>query len=211
MGSPNDNANWVFDYNMIADVPVPGGELPSLEPAGALWSSTPFIDNSSVSVGLDGSFGKSDVIEDNGSRKRFMELGALLDPGMPPKMDKSVILADAVKMVNQLRDEAQKLKESNESLQEKINELKVEKNELRDEKQRLKTEKETIERQVKILSAPTGFMPHPPAIPAPFTPSQVFGSKLVPYVGYPGVPMWQVMSPATLDTSQDPVLRSPAA
>lgn len=40
-------------------------------------------------------------------------------------MDKSAILADALKVVNQLRDEARKLKDSNESLQDKINELKV--------------------------------------------------------------------------------------
>ena len=40
-------------------------------------------------------------------------------------MDKAVILVDAVRMVSQLRDDAQKLRESNESLQEKINELKV--------------------------------------------------------------------------------------
>lgn len=40
-------------------------------------------------------------------------------------MDKAVILSDAVRMVNQLRDEAKKLKESHEVLQDKINELKV--------------------------------------------------------------------------------------
>lgn len=56
---------------------------------------------------------------------RFTELGALLDPGRAPKVDKAAILVDAVRMVTLLRDEAQKLKESNESLQEKINELKV--------------------------------------------------------------------------------------
>lgn len=40
-------------------------------------------------------------------------------------MDKGVILSDAVRIVTQLRREAQKLKESNEQLEEKINELKV--------------------------------------------------------------------------------------
>lgn len=40
-------------------------------------------------------------------------------------MDKTVLLADAVQMVTQLRDEAQKLKVSNEKLLGKINELKV--------------------------------------------------------------------------------------
>lgn len=54
-----------------------------------------------------------------------MELGSILDPGRPPKMDKAVILGDAVRMLTQLRDEAKKLKESKMDLQEKINELKV--------------------------------------------------------------------------------------
>ena len=40
-------------------------------------------------------------------------------------MDKAVILSDAVRVVSQLREEAQKLRESNKNLQEKINELKV--------------------------------------------------------------------------------------
>jgi hypothetical protein len=56
---------------------------------------------------------------------RFMELGSILDPGKTPKMDKAVILGDAVRMLTQLRDEAQKLKESKKIMQEKINELKV--------------------------------------------------------------------------------------
>lgn len=54
-----------------------------------------------------------------------MELGALLEAGRPPKTDKSAILVDAVRMVTQLRDEAQKLKDSNLNLQEKIKELKA--------------------------------------------------------------------------------------
>lgn len=40
-------------------------------------------------------------------------------------MDKAAILSDAARMVTQLRNEAQKLKDSNENLQEKIKELKV--------------------------------------------------------------------------------------
>lgn len=56
---------------------------------------------------------------------RFMELGSILEPGRPPKTDKAAILIDAVRMVTQLRGEAQKLKDSNSSLQEKIKELKA--------------------------------------------------------------------------------------
>ncbi|OVA11664.1 Myc-type [Macleaya cordata] len=142
----------------------------------------------------------------------FLELGSILDPGRPPKMDKAAILSDAVRMVTQLRSESQKLKESNENLQEKLKELKAEKNELRDEKQRLKTEKEKLEQQVKAMSAQPGFMPHPAAIPAAFAAqSQAAGNKMMPFIGYPGVAMWQFMPPAAVDTSQDHVLRPPVA
>ncbi|KAE8728553.1 bHLH115 protein [Hibiscus syriacus] len=96
-------------------------------------------------------------------------------------MDRAAILVDAVRMVTQLRDEAQKLRESNESLQEKINELKSEKNELRDEKQKLKTEIHNLERQVKALDSKPVFVPQATAIPTPFsTQSQVVGGKLFP-------------------------------
>ncbi|KAJ8532606.1 hypothetical protein K7X08_012529 [Anisodus acutangulus] len=189
-----------------------------------------------VSVEIDGSIGESDYPKESGSKKRvrvescaptsskacreklrrdrlndkFMELGALLEPGRPPKTDKSAILVDVVRMVTQLRDEAQKLKDSNLNLQEKIKELKVEKTELRDEKQRLKAEKEKLEQQLKTTSAQPSFLPR--AIPAAFAAhGQVPGSKLVPIMNYPGVAMWQFMPPAAVDTSQDHVLRPPVA
>jgi hypothetical protein len=56
---------------------------------------------------------------------RFIELGSILEPGRPAKTDKAAILIDAVRMVTQLRGEAQKLKDANMGLQEKIKELKV--------------------------------------------------------------------------------------
>ncbi|BBH00776.1 basic helix-loop-helix DNA-binding superfamily protein [Prunus dulcis] len=165
-----------------------------------------------MDVDFDDSFGNSDSIKESGFRKRFLELSSMLEPGRPPKTDKAAILGDAVRVVNQLRGEAQQLKDSNGDLQEKINELKAEKNELRDEKQRLKTEKENIERQIKALNTQPGFLPHPAAIPGPFSaPGQVVGGKLMPFVGYPGVSMWQFMPPAAVDTSQDHVLRPPVA
>ncbi|KAJ6725318.1 TRANSCRIPTION FACTOR ILR3-LIKE [Salix viminalis] len=207
-------------------------------PNGSLWSSHNFTDSAFLSVEFNNSYENSDGPKESRSRKRvrpgpsnatgskacrekirrdrlndrFMELGALLDPGRPPKVDKSAILVDAARMVTQLRDESKKLKESNVSLQEKIDELKEEKNELRDEKQRLKTEKDNLERQLKALSTPPTFLPHPSAIPAPFSaPGQVVGGKLMPFVGYPGISMWQFMPPAVVDTSQDHVLRPPVA
>lgn len=56
---------------------------------------------------------------------RFMELGAILDPGRPVKTDKVAILIDATRMVTQLRSETQNLKDTNTDLQEKVKELKV--------------------------------------------------------------------------------------
>ncbi|EOY28539.1 Basic helix-loop-helix DNA-binding superfamily protein, putative isoform 1 [Theobroma cacao] len=275
--SSENPSGWIFDdYGLLEDIPVPGGDLPSLDPAAPIWSSQSLTCSTPpLSVEFNESFGNSDSLNETGFRKRytatqpltffycfpllcfrnavsalasapiycfrarsgscsasgskacrekmrrdrlndrhvlFLELGSILDPGRPLKVDKAVILVDAVRMVTQLRDEAQKLRESNESLQEKINELKAEKNELRDEKQRLKTEKENLEQQVKALGTQPGFLPHPPAIPTPFsTPGQVVGGKLVPFVGYPGVSMWQFLPPASVDTSQDHILRPPVA
>ncbi|KAL6990852.1 Transcription factor ilr3 [Sarracenia purpurea var. burkii] len=139
---------------------------------------------------------------------RFQELSSILEPGRTPKLDKSVILSDAVRTVTQLRDEAQKLKESCDSLHEKISELKAEKIELRDEKLKLKAEKEKLEQQVKALSVQPAFLPHPSAIPAP---AQVVGSKMVPVISYPRVSMWSFMPPTAVDTSQDHFLRPPVA
>ncbi|KAE8680194.1 Transcription factor ILR3 [Hibiscus syriacus] len=238
MASPENSNYWShFDYTtLIDDIPVPDGRYP-----GFSWSTQPIDAPSNVvSVGIDGSFGDSDGLKESGSKKRvrsescnassskacreklrrdrlndkFMELGSILEPGRPPKTDKSAILIDAVQMVTQLRGEAQKLKDSNTSFQERIKELKAEKNEIRDEKQRLKSEKEKLEQQLKAMNAQPNFMPPtPPAIPAAFAaaPGQAPGNKLVPFIGYPGVAMWQFMPPAAVDTSQDHALRPPVA
>lgn len=238
MDVPEDNTNWLFDYSLIDEIPVPGGDLPSLEP-GFHWSSNSFPHSTDPCVEFVDSFGKSDCIKEHRSRKRlnsgsccatgskacrekkrrdrlndrFQELNAILEPGRSSKLDKTVILSDAVRMVTQLRDEASKLKESSEELQEKINELKAEKNELRVEKQKLKAEKERLEQQLKVFSSPPAFLPPPPpAIPSHFSaPGQFVGSKLMPFMGYPGVPMWQFTPPAAVDISQDHVLRPPVA
>ncbi|KAH7421324.1 hypothetical protein KP509_13G050900 [Ceratopteris richardii] len=149
---------------------------------------------------------------------RFLELSTLLDPGRAPKSDKIVILSDALRTLNQLRAEAQQLNESNERLHNSIKKLKTEKSELRDEKQRLKSEKEKLEQQLKMMSMPTGYMPHPAALHAAMTAfamqSQVSaGGKPASVPGYPGMGMgmWQWMPPAALDTSQDHMLRPPVA
>lgn len=50
---------------------------------------------------------------------------SILEPGRPVKTDKSAILSDAIRLLNQLRTEAKELKEANEKLQEDIKVLKV--------------------------------------------------------------------------------------
>ena len=56
---------------------------------------------------------------------RFTELCSVMDPGKPPKTDKSAILSDATRLMNHLRLEAKKLKDSNEALKDAIKSLKV--------------------------------------------------------------------------------------
>ncbi|KAF6168547.1 hypothetical protein GIB67_005159 [Kingdonia uniflora] len=85
----------------------------------------------------------------------------------------------------------------------------VEKMELREEKVKLKTEKVRLEQAVKVMSVPSPLVPHPSfhaAAAATFA-----ANKSMPYqVNYPPpMAMWQWMPPASLDTSQDLVLRPP--
>ncbi|XVE92873.1 hypothetical protein REPUB_Repub01dG0141200 [Reevesia pubescens] len=217
------NSNWLLDY-AIPDFPPPA--------AAFAWPSPPSTLNapSNVSAAVDCSFPDSDSLKEVVSRKRlksessgasgskacreklrrdrlndrFLELGAILEPGRPPKADKVAMLSDAIRMVHQLRSEAQKLKESNEELQTKIKELKAEKNELRDEKQRVKADKEKLEQQVKVMSTRPGFLAHPTPVPAAFAAQgPAAGNKLMPFIGFPGVAMWQFMPPAAVDTSKD--------
>ncbi|KAK4363880.1 hypothetical protein RND71_015238 [Anisodus tanguticus] len=209
MMSP-ENTNWLYDYN-FEDISVPNANF-SVTANGFSWSMQGFNGSTNASVDIDGSIGESDCLKESASKKRaraesctsssskacreklrreklndkFMELAALLEPGRPQKTDKSVILVDAVRV--------------------------VEKNELRDEKQRLKSEKEKLEQRLKTMNAQPGFLP--PAIPGAFAaPGQVAGNKLVPMpiISYPGIAMWQFMPPAAVDTSQDHVLRPPVA
>ncbi|KAG4212901.1 hypothetical protein ERO13_A01G013500v2 [Gossypium hirsutum] len=227
---PSENSNWLLDYG-IPDFPPPA--------AAFAWPCQSTLNApSNVSATVDCSFADSDCLKDVVSRKRlksescggsgskacreklrrdrlndrFLELGAVLEPERPMKADKVAILSDAVRMVRQLRSEAQRLKESNEELQAKIKELKAEKNELRDEKQRLKAEKEQLEQQVKAMSAQPGFLTQPPSISAALAAQrQAAGNKLMPVMGFPSLAMWQFMPPAAVDTSQDHVLRPPVA
>ncbi|KAH9793012.1 transcription factor ILR3 [Citrus sinensis] len=217
----SDNSDWLIDYSIVDDIPIAGNfDWPS-QAAPAVNADEELTSHAisksenelrSESCCVSGSKACREKLRRDRLNERFLELGSMLEPGRPPKTDKATILSDAVRMMEQLRTEAQKLKQSNEDLQEKIKELKAEKNELRDEKQRLKADKEKLEQQVKAMSAPSGFLPHPSSMSAAFAAqSQVAGNKLVPFIGYPGVAMWQFMPPAAVDTSQDHVLRPPVA
>ncbi|GAV61465.1 HLH domain-containing protein [Cephalotus follicularis] len=136
----------------------------------------------------------------------FLELSSVLEPGRPAKTDKPAILDDAIRVLTQLRTEAQELQESNEKLLEEIKSLKAEKNELRDEKLILKSDKEKMEQQLKVMAIPpTGFLPAQPAA------YHAGASKMAVYPSYSLIPMWQYMPPSASDTSHDHELRPPAA
>ncbi|URE14074.1 HLH [Musa troglodytarum] len=141
---------------------------------------------------------------------RFMELCSVMDPGKPPKTDKSAILSDATRLLNHLRLGAKKLKDSNEALKDAIKSLKAEKLELRDEKMRLKAEKERTEQMLKAISTTPQFMTQPAAT-TPHSASVAARIKTVPYPNYMPMGLWPWIPPASLDTSQDHVLRPPVA
>ncbi|XP_028095352.1 transcription factor ILR3-like isoform X2 [Camellia sinensis] len=199
---PSENSDWFFDYGLIEDVStVPAGHFTEPPPPCIVWPSQALNGSSnarvkSESCSVSGSKACREKLRRDKLNERFLELGSVLEPGRPPKTDKAAILSDAVRMVTQLQSEAQKLRESNDDLHEKIKELKAEKTELRDEKQRLKAEKEKLEQQVKGMSAQPGMSA---------------GDKLMPFIGYPGVAMWQFIPPTVRDTSQDHVLHPPVA
>lgn len=56
---------------------------------------------------------------------RFCDLSSVLEPGRPVRTDKPSILDDAIRVLSQLKTEAQELKTKNEKLLEEIKCLKV--------------------------------------------------------------------------------------
>jgi len=243
MSSPSNTTKWMsyLAEGLLAEEEVQPSNpffwtCPSQQPAGD------HMEQVDCSVDNDCSKGESDVPEKSSSRKRsreetcgssgnkacrekmrrdrlndrFLELSAALEPGRPPKTDKATILNDAVRILTQLRTEAQGLQESNDQLRDAIKDLKAEKNELRDEKSRLKADKERLEQQVKSMSNSAGYIPHPAALHAAAAAAyaaqtQAANTKAAQMAAYPGMAMWQWMPPAAVDTSQDHVLRPPVA
>ncbi|ESW17834.1 hypothetical protein PHAVU_007G272600 [Phaseolus vulgaris] len=141
--------------------------------------------------------------------ERFCDLSSVLEPGRPLRTDKPSILDDAIRVLSQLKTEAEELKTKNEKLLEEIKCLKAEKNELREEKLVLKADKERIEKQLKSMPvAPAGFMAPPVAAAAAY---QAGVNKMAVYPNYGYIPMWQYLPQSARDTSQDHELRPPAA
>ncbi|CAH8382113.1 unnamed protein product [Eruca vesicaria subsp. sativa] len=134
---------------------------------------------------------------------KFMDLSSFLEPTRTPKTDKPAILDDAIRAVNQLRGEANELKETNQKLLEEIKTLKAEKNELREEKLVLKADKEKMEQQLKSMAAvpsPAGFIPSHPAAFHQNKMAAVYAN----YGYYPNMPMMPyLLPPSQRDTSQD--------
>ncbi|KAK7324770.1 hypothetical protein VNO77_28603 [Canavalia gladiata] len=226
------SSGWLYDYGF--DISVPAADFMVADSGGFSWvlpqtQSNTFKGPSNMS--LEEEYSLDSTVRENGPSKRlrtesyasgskacreklrrdklnerFLELSSILEPGRLPKTDKVAILSDAVRVVTQLRNEALRLKEMSDELQAKVKELKDEKNELRDEKNRLKVEKENLEHQVKLTNLQPSFLPQAPA-----TKGQVASHKMIPFIGYPGIAMWQFMSPAAVDTSKDHLLRPPVA
>ncbi|XP_024463694.1 transcription factor bHLH104 isoform X1 [Populus trichocarpa] len=137
---------------------------------------------------------------------RFQDLSSILEPGRQAKTDKPAILDDAIRVLNQLKAEAQELKETNEKLLEEIKSLKAEKTELREEKLTLKADKEKMEQQSRAVAVPPPrFMPTYPAA------YHAAANKMPVFPSYGLMPMWRYLPPAACDTSRDHELRPPAA
>uniref|UniRef100_A0A7N0UUG4 BHLH domain-containing protein n=1 Tax=Kalanchoe fedtschenkoi TaxID=63787 RepID=A0A7N0UUG4_KALFE len=141
-------------------------------------------------------------------RERFndklLELSSIIDPARLARSDKVAILDDAIRILKQLKTEAQELEEARKKLNDEINNLKAEKYELREEKVTLKAEKERIEQQMKLI-APASFVPSHPASYHPVA------NKMPVIPGYGLVPMWRYLPTSAVDTSKDHELRPPAA
>eukprot|EP00898_Chlorokybus_atmophyticus_P001407 jgi/Chlat1/2267/Chrsp17S02574 len=141
--------------------------------------------------------------------ERFEELAVAVDPGRPPKTDRAAVLADAVRVVEALREDVRQLREANVRLMDANRDLKAEKNELRDEKAALKAEKVRLDHQLKQWSAmaPPGAAAAAAAAAAPpGVPTHKTQPMIMP------MPMaWHWLPPQILDTSQDHVLRPPVA
>ncbi|OAY28078.1 transcription factor bHLH104 isoform X2 [Manihot esculenta] len=218
MDSLEDNSCWDFlDYNFIEETTTSsdflwpnnqsGGLDVDFSSGGAVSQDKPCTRKRGRSDSCSKSRTKAcrEKLRREKLNDRFQDLSSVLEPGRPARIDKPAILDDAVRVLNQLKTEAQELKETNEKLQEEIKSLKAEKNELREEKLTLKADKERMEQQLKVIAVPpSGFMPaHPAAYHAGV-------NKMAVFPGYGLMPMWQLPL-ASRDISRDHEYWPPAA
>ncbi|CAI5494110.1 unnamed protein product [Closterium sp. Naga37s-1] len=85
--------------------------------------------------------------------RRFEELARALERSELARADRGSILADAVRVLAQLRAETSRLRGSAEHMSEQIRELKAEKSELREERARLVANKQQLEDEVRRMVA----------------------------------------------------------
>ncbi|CAI7819244.1 unnamed protein product [Closterium sp. NIES-54] len=154
---------------------------------------------------------------------RFQELARELGPSATVKVDKAVLLTEAVRLLVRLRTEAASLLTSNQQLQDQIKELKVEKSELREEKSRLKADRDRLRMHLDTLTAPTrtnSFLGQSStavlqsqtashaSYPAHQTPVKVEAVRL-PH--HQHRTMWQFLQSGVADASADRFLTPPVA
>ncbi|OIW09242.1 hypothetical protein TanjilG_26455 [Lupinus angustifolius] len=204
MDSSGASTGWLYDYY---DFDVAGHDFMALDSDAFTWLPHTHTFNDPSNMSLEMEYSLDSTMLEKSPSKRFLELSSILEPDRPSKVDKVTILSDAVHVVTNLRNEAQKLKDMNHELLLKVKELKAEKNELRDEKNMLKADKERLEQQIKLTNVHPSFLPHPTVAKG----AHGVNHKLIPFVGYPGIAMWQFMSPSVVDTSKDHLLRPPVA
>nr|XP_027186749.1 transcription factor bHLH115-like isoform X2 [Cicer arietinum] len=215
MDSSAGSSCWLYDYGF--DISVAASDFMASDSTTAAFTWIPHTNitnppSSNIRLKTEsyasGSKACREKLRRDKLNDRFLELSSVLEPDKLPKTDKVTLLNDAARVITQLRNEAERLKERNDELREKVKELKAEKNELRDEKNKLKLDKEKLEQQVRSTTVQqSSFLPNALAAAK----GQTGSHKLMPFIGYPGISMWQFMSPATVDTSQDHLLRPPVA
>ncbi|KAF3776263.1 Transcription factor [Nymphaea thermarum] len=211
--TPGDNSVWLPEYGLIDmdDVGDFAGDFPATAATAASGLYPPVGEVPEISAEMSGSFDEPDGSGKLCSQKRYSFCESHIDrifhsPPPPFPLNLSGLLRDGFESFIYL------LLKCREQREEFCSICLAEKNELREEKVKLKADKERLEQQMKAMMMPGGFLPHAGALQAAFaTQAQFPGPKPMPFIGYPGLPMWQFLPPALIDSSKDPTGVSPGA
>ncbi|WVY98907.1 hypothetical protein V8G54_031058 [Vigna mungo] len=221
MDSLGDSSCWDFlDYSFIDQAPP-----------DFLWP------NHSTEIEIP----DDAVACEENTKKRFCDLSSVLEPGRPVRTDKPSILDDAIRVLSQLKTEAQELKTKNEKLLEEIKCLKLALPPVSfatsvdsayqylhilpvlcmtrlacAEKNELREEKLVLKADKERIEKQLKSLA---IAPAGFTAPPVAAAaayqagvnKMAVYPNYGYIPMWQYLPQSARDTSQDHELRPPAA